>query len=220
VKWKRFYQENRVIILEEHNKHNNKNDVDSWNLLMPGGLLVVSYLLLYYLPQDTTLRFWMIFIVSVFMFCIGFFWFLAELPVPESKSGKGLLQGLLYAVAAGMFVFGLYRVYVDNGSYPSLAVCTLLLIEALVVITSGVSDKVGMNPVEIEKRNRYLWAIVAAMAVIGFWFFWKEISSDTTDNVGRIEVATMLWIAAAAIYGMFSVDTISFIKKKKGKKDR
>ena len=213
---KRFYQKNRVIIVEEQN---GKKEVDSWNLLMPGGLLVVSYLLLYYLPQETTLRFWMIFIVSVLMFCFGYFWFLGELPVPKTKSGRILFRGLLFAVAAGMFVFGLYRVYIDNGSYPSLAVCTLMLIEALVMITPGVSDEAGMNPVEIEKRNWYLRAIVAFMAVVGFWFFWKEISSDTTDNVGRIEVATMLWIAAAAIYGMCSVDTISYIKKKRGKKD-
>ena len=205
-----------MIFVEEKNS---KKEVNSWSLLMPGGLLVISYLLLYYLPQDTTWRFWMLFVVSVLMFCFGFFWFLEELPVPKNKSGEVLLQSLLFAVAAGMFVFGLYRVYIDNGSYPSLAVCTLLLIEALVMITSGVSDKTGMNPVELEKRNMYLRAIVVPMAVIGFWFFWKEISSDTTDNVGRIEVATMLWIAAAAIYGMCcSVDSISYIKKKKSKK--
>lgn len=205
-----------MIIVEEQNS---KKEVGSWNLLIPGGLLVVSYLLLYYLPQDTTWRFWMLFIVSVFMFCIGFFWFLGELPAPKTKSGKVLLQVLLLVVAAGMFVFGLYRVYVDNGSYPSLAVCTLLLIEALVVITSGVSDKAGMSPDDIKKRNIYLRAIVLSMVVIGVWFFWKEIASDTTDNVGRIEVATMLWVAAPAIYWMCSVGTVSYIKKKGKKND-
>ena len=201
------------------NEKNSKNEVDFWNLLIPGGLLIVSYLLLYYLPQDTTWRFWALFVVSVFMFCIGFFWFLEEVPVPKSKSGAILLQALMFAVAAGMFVFGLYCVYIDNGSYRSLAICTLMLIEALVVFTSGVSDKSGMSPVDIEKRNIYVRAIVASMAIIGFWFFWKDIVSDTAENVGRIEVATMLWIAASAIYGMCSVDTTHYIKKRKRKRN-
>ena len=73
----------------------------------------------------------------------------------------------------------------------------------------------GMSLSDMKKRNMFVWAIVALMSVIGIWLFCKEIVSETADNVGRIETATMLWIAAIAIYRMCSVDTRYYIEKNK-----
>ena len=198
---------------------NRKNEPDFWSLVIPVGIIVVSYLLLYYLPQDTTWKFWAIFVASVFMFCIGYCGLLGSFPESKTGSSATLLRCITAAVAAGMFAVGLYYVYFDNGSYPSLGVCTLLLIEALVVFTSGVSEG-GMTESEAENRNMYVIAVVVLMALLGFWFLFKEIFSDTADNVGRTETATMLWIAAMALYQMCSVDLRYYIEKKKNKKNK
>ena len=194
---------------------NSKNVVAFWNLMIPGGLLFVSYLLLYYLPEDTTWHFWAVFIMSVFLFCVGYFRLMEALPEPKNKRSTVLLHRIMSVVAAVMFLFGLYYVYTAIGIYRSLAVCVLFLIEGLVVFLDNTPGEEGMSLSDMKKRNMFVWAIVALMSVIGIWLFCKEIVSDTADNVGRIETATMLWIAAIAIYRMCSVDTRYYIEKNK-----
>ena len=206
-----------------------KKVVEFWNLAIPGGLLFVSYLLLYFLPENETWHFWVLFITSVFLFCVGYFRLLAALPEPKDKRREVLLHRIMYVVAVVLLIFGLYFVYTDIGSDRSLAICTLLLIEGLVVFIGNMPGEAGMTLAEMKKRNRIVLAVTVFMAGIGFWLFCKEIAGDAADNVGRIETATMLWIAALAIYRMCSVEIPEFIEnnqndesdeKKKDKRHR
>ena len=203
--------------MKKLNEENRKKEPDFWSLLIPVGIIVVSDLLLYYLPQETTWKFWAVFVASVFLFIIGYCGLLEIIPKPKNGSSGTFSRFITNAVAAVMFAVGLYYVYIDNGSYPSMAACTLLLIESLLVFNSGVTET-GMTESEAVSRNRYVIAIVALMALLGFWFLFKEIVSDTADNVGRIEAATMLWVGAIALYRMSSVDLRYYIERKKKKK--
>jgi hypothetical protein len=200
-------------------EENSKKGPDFWSLLIACGILVVSYLVLYYLPQDTTWKFWAIFVASIFLFCIGYFGLIDVFPNSKNGSSSTLFRCITSAFAAGMFAVGLYYVYIANGSYPSLAVCTLLLIEGVTIFSSAFSET-GMTQAEAENRNMCILAVVVLMALLGFVFFFKEILSETTDNVGRIETATMLWIGAAAVYEMCSVDLRYYIEKMKTQKKK
>jgi hypothetical protein len=65
------------------------------------------------------------------------------------------------------------------------------------------------------------WVIIVGMAVAGLWFFVQEITGETQDSYGRVEVATMLWIAAGAWWYSMPVALDSKnnnIRKKKNKK--
>lgn len=194
-------------------QQNNNNNSDIWDYLIPGGLLFLSYWLLYFLPEHESWKFWVAFVVSVFLFCVGYFVLLESLPKAKSQTGSVVRNLILMIFGMGMFFAGLYYVYIDNGGIRSMAAVTLLLIESM-VMCGAVSSSVT----ETSRLPRALfWVLIIGMAVAGVWFFVQEITSETQESYGRVEVATMLWIAAAAWwYSMpAAVDSKDNIRKKK-----
>ena len=194
-------------------QHNNKNNLVIWEYLIPGGLLFLSYWLLNFLPQYESWKFWVVFVISVFLFCVGYFVLLESLPQEKSQTGLVTRNLILMVFGMGMFFFGLYYVYIDNGGTRSLAAATLLLIESLVMCGA-----VGSSVTETSQLPRTLfWVIIIGMAVAGIWFFVQEITSETQESYGRIEVATLLWIAAAAWWQSLPVveDSKDYKRKKK-----
>lgn len=191
----------------------NNNNLDIWEYLIPGGLLFLSYWILYFLPERESWKFWTAFAVSVFLFCVGYFVLLESLPKAKSKTGSVIRNLILMFFGMGMFFAGLYYVYIDNGGLRSIAAATLLLIESMVMCGA-----VSSNTLEAGQLPRSLfWVIIIGMAAAGIWFFVQEITSETQESYGRIEVATMLWIAAAAWwYSMpTAVDSKDYKRKKK-----
>ena len=95
--------------------------------------LVLSYGILFVLPKEANIVFWLLFGVSAFLFCIGFFRLGFTFDVPAGSKGY-ILSGLLFAaLGIAMNIGGIYFIYRDAGSGRSIGVATLLLIEALVV---------------------------------------------------------------------------------------
>lgn len=180
------------------NQNDTKNP-DFWDYMIPGGLLLVSYMLIFYLPQELTLKGWIAFGLSVFLFCIGYFGFLDTLPEPGTPTGALIKKLVLVTVATAMFCVGIYYVYMDNGSEKSLAIATLFLIESLVMCGIGSGGNCTGLPQQKLLRN-FCIALAAGMAIAGCWFFYREIISETAESRGRIEAATMLWISAAALW--------------------
>ena len=174
-------------------KQSNKNELGYWNYLLPGGMLVLSYLLLYFLPQDESWKFWIVFAVSVVVFCVGYFGFLGTLPEPETQTGSVIRNVILTVLGMGLFLFGLHYVYIDNGSTRSLAAATLLLIESM-VMCGAVSGDQGIG----KMQGVFFKVLIVGMTLAGIWLFVQEIISETETGYGRIETATMLWVAAAA----------------------
>ena len=194
--------------------HSNKNGLAYLDYLLPGGMLVLSYLLLYYLPQDESWKFWIVFGLSVLVFCVGYFGFLRALPEPETQTGSVIRNVILTILGTGMFLFGLHYVYIDNGSSRSLAAATLLLIESMVMCGAVSSGDQGIG----KLQGVLFKVLIVGMTLAGIWFFVQEIISETETGYGRIEVATMLWIAAAAWWYSLPGSAESKGKKKKKQK--
>lgn len=193
-----------------------KKERDIWEYIIPGGLLFLSYVLLYYLPQAESWKFWVVFVISVFVFCVGYFRLLESLPKATSKTGSAIKTLIPMILGMGMFIFGLHYVYIDNGSIKSLAAVTLLLIESMVICGAVNSSDTGTG----QLPRALFWVLIVGMAVAGLWFFVQEITAETQDGYGRVEVATMLWIAAGAWWYSMPVDLDSTanIRRKKNKK--
>ena len=197
-------------------QQNIKNNFDIWDYLIPGGLLFLSYWVLFFLPQHESWKFWVAFAVSALLFCVGYFRLLQSMPKTTSQTGSVIRALIMMILGIGMFFFGLKYVYIDNGSMKSLAAATLLLIESMVICGA-----VNSSDTETGQLPRALfWVFIVGMAVAGLWFFVQEITSETQDSYGRIEVATLLWIAAAAWWYSLpvTVDSKNNIRKKKNKK--
>ena len=193
-----------------------KKERDIWEYIIPGGLLFLSYVLLYYLPHDESWKFWVVFVISVFLFCVGYFRLLESFPKATSQTGSAIRTLILMILGMGMFFFGLHFVYIDNGSIKILAAVTLLLIESLVICGAVSSSDTGNG----QLPRALFWVLIVGMAAAGLWFFIQEITGETQDSYGRVEVATMLWIAAGTWwYSMpVAVDENNNIRKKKNKK--
>ena len=92
----------------------------------------------------------------------------------------------------------------------------MLLIESMVMCGAVSSSDTGTG----QLPRALFWVLIVGMAVAGVWFFVQEITAETQDSYGRVEVATMLWIAAGAWWYSMPVDLDSTtnIRRKKNKK--
>ena len=158
-----------------------KKERDIWEYIIPGGLLFLSYVLLYYLPQAESWKFWVVFVISVFVFCVGYFRLLESLPKATSQTGSAIKTLIPMILGMGMFIFGLHYVYIDNGSIKSLAAVTLLLIESMVMCGAVSSSDTGTG----QLPRALFWVLIVGMAVAGIWFFVQEITAETQDSYGR-----------------------------------
>ena len=78
--------------------------------------LLVSFGILHLLPQDTNVIFYLLFGISVFLFCIGFFRLLSTFDEPESPEGARLIGLIFMVIGAAVNACGLYSVYTGQGS--------------------------------------------------------------------------------------------------------
>ena len=181
------------------NRINNTKDPGFWDYMIPGGLLFLSYMVLFYLPQELTLKGWIVFGISVFLFCVGYFGVLQTLPEPESPTQAIVRQIIRITVGVAMFIGGVYYIYIDSGSDKSMAVAVLLLIEAIVMCGFG-SESKGVSPLRSQIMKHVYMVLIVVMAMAGCWFFYQELVSDAADGKGRVETATILWVAAGALW--------------------
>ena len=95
--------------------------------------LITSYGILFLLPQKIDVFFYLIFGISAFLFCIGFFRLGFTFHAPAGANGI-LIAGLFYVIIGALInAAALYEICRDQGSGRSITIATLLLIEALVL---------------------------------------------------------------------------------------
>ena len=94
--------------------------------------LAASYGILFLLPQKTGLLFYLVFGVSAFLFCIGFFRLGLTFDAPSGPGG-GRAVRVLYAVSGVLLdaaaVFVIFR---DHFSFRSIAAAILLAVESVI----------------------------------------------------------------------------------------
>ena len=157
--------------------------------------LVASFGILHLLPQNTDVVFYLLFGISVFLFCIGFFRLLATFSEPTSPEGARLV-GLIFMVAgAAVNTCGLYCVYSGNGTGRSIAIATLMLIEALVFY--GMAGGLVETP-EIKRMISIGYRIVAILLIAaGLYFVIRDHFSTRMVILG-----TMLLIEAICLWNI------------------
>ena len=179
-----------------------QNDIKKpgfFDYLKPFGLLTLSYVFLFSLPYELTTKGWIVFGISAFLFCLGYFELIQTIPKPKSTTGAMVRKLVMVTIAVAMFAFGLYYVFTDNGREKSMAVAVLLLIEFIVICGFGSSDK-GDDLLSPKMLKFFNLALIAVMAIAGIWFFAQEIIGEAEGSSGRVEVATILLIAAVALW--------------------
>ena len=181
------------------NKQTNKENSSFWDYMIPGGLLFLSYMLMYYLPQEMDLKAWVLFGISVFLFCIGYFRLLQALPESKTTTEAIARKLIILIIAISVFFAGLYYIYVDNGSEKSIVIATVFLIEGLAMSSFG-DDGNERSLLSNDIMKRVYLALIAALAIAGVWFCYQDIIAETASGKGRVETATMLWIAAGVLW--------------------
>ena len=107
--------------------------------------LAASFGILFLLPHKIDFFFYLIFGISAFLFCVGFFRLGFTIKVP-AVSGWTLFTGIFFAVSGVIInIVGLYEIWRDHGSGRSITIATLLLIEALLffAIAGGSAKTLG-----------------------------------------------------------------------------
>ena len=159
--------------------------------------LIASYGILFLLPQKMDLFFYLIFGLSAFLFCIGFFRLGFTFDTPEDARGE-LLAGLSYAVFGILLnAAGLYCIIKDQGSGRSITIATLLLIEALVLFAMAGS---GFKTQTAQRRLVLVFRAIAVLLVI-FGVVFAILKHISTTSV---IIATMLLFESICLWKMGS----------------
>ena len=157
--------------------------------------LAASYGILFLLPQKVDFFFYLIFGVSAFLFCIGFFRLGFTFDVPADSKGELFLR-LFYAVYGILInAVGLYGMHQDHGSGRSITIATLLLIEALVLFAMAGS---GFKTPQAQMMAAVGFRVAAVLLVIfGITFtIWKQFHDSS------VMIATILLIESICLWKM------------------
>ena len=95
--------------------------------------LLASYALIFMLPQRMSILFWIIFGISAFLFCIGFFRMGAVIDRYKSKKVERLSGILIIASGIVLNCCGVFAIWKTQSIERGICIATLLLIEAIVM---------------------------------------------------------------------------------------
>lgn len=155
--------------------------------------LAISYGLLFLLPETVDFFFYLLFGISAFMFCIGFFRLGFTFNTPADGKGKLLTLLLLILLGAVGNMIGLYTLYLSQGTGRSICIATILLIEALLLYAIAGSKAEAPGA---QWRVSIIFRIAAVLLVCaGIFLAIREHFSETVIILG-----TMLLIEAICLW--------------------
>ena len=99
--------------------------------------LLASYALIFMLPQRMSILFWIIFGISAFLFCIGFFRMGAVIDRCKAKKVKHFSDIFLIASGIVLNCYGVLAICKTQSIERGVCIATLLLIEAIVMYSAG-----------------------------------------------------------------------------------
>ena len=107
--------------------------------------LLASYGLIFMLPQKLNIFFWIVFGVSAFLFCIGFFRMGAVIDRCKAKKAKRLSGILLIASGIVLNCSGVLAIWKNQSIERGICIATLLLIQAIVMYSAAASRAVTLR---------------------------------------------------------------------------
>lgn len=144
--------------------------------------LAASYGLLFLAPDNMNILFWVLFALSAFLFCIGFFRLGFIIDPPKTKKGMLISGSLLVLFGIFLNIVGIFKIYASHGSESSISIAVLLLIEAIVMysITASHAD---------APRSQWIISLIfraaAVLLVIGaIAYMFIASFSDTAIALG------------------------------------
>ena len=174
--------------------------------------LAASYGILFLLPQKVGWLFYLVFGMSAFLYCIGFFRLGLTFDSPSDLNGE-LAAGLSQAVTGILLnAVGIYLIWRGQGSGRSIMIATLLLIQALVLyaMAGSRSEIPGYQRLSatvfrgaavllvifgavfvIVKNFNEVSVIIAAMLLIESICLWKMGSGSNPVNDMNSEILTV-----------------------------
>ena len=157
--------------------------------------LAASNGILFLLPYKIDFIFYLLFGISAFLFCIGFFRMGFLIKIPAESKGM-LLTGLVFTVLGTMVnMIGLYVIYQDNGSGRSITIATLFVIEALLFFS--IAGSRAEKPKTQWKISMVLRISAVLMVILVVAFIIINHLSMTSVILG-----TMLVIEAICLWSM------------------
>lgn len=157
--------------------------------------LIASYGILFLLPQAVGFFFYLIFGVSAFLFCIGFFRLGLSFDAPAGAKMERFAKWFFAVYGVLINTTGLYVIHQDQGSGRSIVIATLLLIEALVLYTMASSS--AQTP-----GKQRLTAIVFRGAAVLLIVIGIVLAVRNHFNESSIVIATMLVIECIVLWAM------------------
>ncbi len=144
--------------------------------------LAASYGLLFLVPDNVNILFWVLFALSAFLFCIGFF--RLGFIIDPSKTKKGMLisGGLLLLFGIVLNSAGICMIYASHGSESSISVAVLLLIEAIVMYSITASHAAAPKVQWIMSLIFRAAAVLLIIGAIAYMFI--ASFSDTAIALG------------------------------------
>ena len=166
-----------------------------WKLAADILCLAASYGILFLLPRETGVLFYIVFGISAFLFCIGFFR-LKNLSDAAPRSGNELAAGVFYAVIGAVInITGLYIIHRDHGSARSIMIETLLLVEALVMYS--IAGSACKTPDHEKLLSVVFKAAAVLLVLIGAVYVVREHFTQTP-----VIIAASLLIESICLWKM------------------
>ena len=159
--------------------------------------LAASYGLLFLAPDNMNILFWVLFALSAFLFCIGFFRLGFIIDPPKTKKGMLISGSLLVLFGIFLNIVGISKIYASHGSESSISVAVLLLIEAIVMysITASHAD---------APRSQWIMSLIVRAAAVLMWIVAVVFAVITSVSDTAIALCIMLIVEGIVLWAMGS----------------
>ena len=107
--------------------------------------LLASYGLIFMLPKNMSILFWIIFGISAFLFCVGFFRMGAVIERCKVRKVKRLSGILLIASGIVLNCSGVLAIWKNQSIERGICIATMLLIEAIIMYSAAASRAVTLR---------------------------------------------------------------------------
>ena len=177
------------------NKDNEKRQSTIIERIIDIACLIASNGILFLLPQKIDFWFYLLFGVSVFLFCVGFFRLGFTFNRPAGQKGTILIGILFIVLGIAVNTLAISGIYREGGSGRSITIATLLLIEALLFFAiAGSSAETPGTQWKISVVFRVAAVITVILGIV------LAVKAGFTEK--SIITGTMLLIEAIALWAM------------------
>lgn len=148
--------------------------------------LLASYGLIFMLPKKMNILFWIIFGISAFLFCVGFFRMGAVINRCKAKGVKRCSDILLIASGIVLNCSGVLAIWKAKGIERGICIATLLLIEVIIMYSASASRAVTLRfqwIISLIFRITAVPMVIGGIAAIVYWIMTSVFGTNIAIGV-------------------------------------